>query len=238
MQKNEIENKVKEIVEWATPDKEVDDWIYIFTPYFNFNDNEYDEVDNNKLFAYRLYVSLVKRNIIPKEIQYDILMCIYQWSDVDKSFRTYLRKAYKNIPHDKKKEYRKNYLQELKEHIDANGDIILYRGASAESIDIVKASSFTTNITVARHFAEHSLIKSKYDFSFIYTVKVNIKDIVWYGDNREEEEVVILPHCYGTKMKILNIKVFDIDDYSKNLRNKIDEFYEKNPIHFDSAINT
>lgn len=168
--------------------------------------------------TYKLYRKLVRNGSIPIEVQLDLLVDIYIHNRVLSDFPKYLVSAYKKYPEELKDFKKECNAISLKDYIDKDGYIMVYRGeyidaACGNSIHINKAVSFTLDYEKARFFA----CRFNPQKAVIYTAKFHIDDLIWYTDEREEKEVIIRPMERGGKLVDLKAEeVSPAEYYSKN----------------------
>lgn len=82
----------------------------------------------------------------------------------------------------------KKIIKILTSKADADGNLILYRGESSESSNVIDALSWTLNRETAVWFAKRLNFSGE---GYIYTSKANISHVIAYINNREEEEILI-----------------------------------------------
>lgn len=175
-------------------------------------------VGNKSPETYKLYRKLVRNGSIPMEVQLDLLVHIYIHNRVLSDFPRYLMSAYKKYPEELKDFKKECNSICLKDYIDTDGYITVYRGeynnaACGSSIDLNRAVSFTLDYGRARFFA----CRLNPQNAVIYTAKVHIDDLIWYTDEREEKEVIIRPMERGGKLVDLKVEeVSPAEYYSKS----------------------
>ncbi len=168
--------------------------------------------------TYKLYRKLVRNGSIPMEVQLDLLVDIYIHNRVLSDFPRYLVSAYKKYPEELKDFKKECNSICLKDYIDTDGYITVYRGeynnaTCGSSINLNRAVSFTLDYDRAKFFA----CRFYPEKSFIYIVKVHIDDLIWYTDEREEKEVIIRPMVRGGKLEDLKVEeVSPAEYYSKS----------------------
>ena len=95
----------------------------------------------------------------------------------------------------------------LADHIDADGYITAYRGQTKHSKSWDKAVNFTVSKKVAQFFAG-VWIKNSCPEGIVYTVKINIKDVVAYTTERDEAELIVIAQYVGGDIKLIDQEIY------------------------------
>lgn len=123
---------------------------------------------------------------IPDEKLYDVFILIYTHADY--GFTQIGKEYFSRIVQCRSTEQKHQMIKDLKDKMDKDGFVTIYRGVSSKSTPLDQAYSWTTQINTAVRFATRFSEIGK-----VYTAKVHIDDIVAYITHRDEYEVIALP---------------------------------------------
>lgn len=123
---------------------------------------------------------------IPDDIKYDLFLDLYMQSEY--GFRDLQPEALERIfsyrQFSKKKQ---SIRKKLKAITRSDGYITIYRGVGTLSTPIIEGYSWTTDIKIARFFA------NRFNDGLVYKGKVHISKVVDYITHRSESEVLVIP---------------------------------------------
>jgi hypothetical protein len=168
--------------------------------------------------TYSQYLKMVRDKKIPDVIKFPLLLNIYLYMDVKPGCHKHLLQAYKKLPVENKKDMQTEIALKLKGYLDENNYVTVYRGIyenrwGKSSIELDKAVSFTLDYNKALFFA-CNLFQEK---SYIYQAKVSLENIIYYTDERDEQEVIIKPLEQGGKLMNLTVKEVIRQEYVDSL---------------------
>jgi hypothetical protein len=194
-----------------------DVWVYIYSLEWNFwesidqqkqiemqlkymeeckKENDYENLFScmEKKILISKYIELF--DSIPVEQKYNCFR--YLWSRSEYGFDqfkpSFLKKVFSYKEHS---EERNQSMIELKEEIQDQEIINVYRGVTSQSTPYDKAISWTLDIDIAEWFASRFDSKGK-----VMKAEIHIKDIHDFLYNRNEKEVLLNPK------KLINTEVF------------------------------
>lgn len=158
--------------------------------------------------TYEIFTTLINGGRMPDDMQLPILIDLYTNMKTQKTCKHYFKKALKVEPPEMAKARMAGIREQLAELIDQDGNIMIYRGvgvakfgkASATSLELNRAISFTTSYDKAVWFAQRFPAEQ----ALVYTARVPIDDIVYYTDEREEEEAIFIPKKGKTQDYIIS----------------------------------
>lgn len=204
-------NKLKkELVELSKrKSNDIDKWLLAFDGYGQ-------NMGTDSINIYNFYTELHMEDRIPPAVQFPLFMHIYVHYPVKKCFGKYLLEAYDNYPEQMKEKLRKDMDDKLGNCKNENGCIIVYRGEYIDaefgsSIEIGQAISFTLDYKKALFFACRWSPKK----ANVYTAKVAVEDIIYYTNDLDESEVIILPQSKGRKFLELKCESLNPGEYYK-----------------------
>lgn len=134
-------------------------------------------------YKLRIFMLNKKFELVPEEIKYDLFKTVY--SSLDYGFEYIKKSVYEEVKALKPKDVEKK----LEEKLDKNGMLIIYRGATDNSVSINDSNSWTTSLSVAAKFATRFNCPTP----VVYRAKVKREDIIAYIKDRKEEEIVVMP---------------------------------------------
>ena len=124
---------------------------------------------------------------LPDEIKYEAFFDVYTRAEYRfTAFTIKILEAVRKLRPD-------SVIQELGKFADDKGFITIYRGECTKSTPVQKALSWTLDKEKAVWFAKRFLCLASdiEKIGYVYTAKVNLKNIIGYYDGRKESEVVV-----------------------------------------------
>jgi hypothetical protein len=156
---------------------------------------------NYSMIPYDIFWSLESVDAIPKEYSLDLfLKCINLYANIAPTYSNILRKMLNEEPTDHKEKRINTIKKELSHYTDKNGYVKAYRGIfetpstiehkiRPNSFELKKANSFTLSWDIAYWFAVRKNPKS----AKIISVKIPLERILFYTNERNEQEIMIKP---------------------------------------------
>jgi hypothetical protein len=156
----------------------------------------YDDFDFPEMEPYQIYRSA----FIPDKYKLPIILTIYLHYKVDyNDFLPRLKEALEAEPYDYKQFRIQDVESKLKNYLDNNGNLILYRRYNKKNIPINKAISFTYAPDKSGQIIFMNIIP---DINKLIKILINIKYIILCPLFMKEYEAIILPQVLGGKFKI------------------------------------
>lgn len=151
---------------------------------------KYDFLMHDHTIIFEEFLSRAKE--IPKEDWIFILLDMYTRASMNVDlFKIYLEGALRYETEEDREERTKYNQKQLEPYMDKNGNFTIYRGVGESSANEKNAISYTVSKDVAEWFANRKRLFGDKNVKVIEKA-VNIKDIVYFTDDREEKEIIYI----------------------------------------------
>lgn len=156
-----------------------------------------------------------------------MLEWVYQDTDVNYTeFYQYISEYLEYDETEEMKEIRiRNNKKLLKNHLSEDGTVKVYRGCAEYFVMPEYAVSYSLSEKVAKFFVEHHKIKHGSRFGAVAEKYVNIEDVLFYSNEREEQEIFIIPEAIRKGKKVeswTDIERLDADRMYRDFENAED----------------
>lgn len=214
-----IEDTLISVCEFAKNQHTLDEW----TEKFIMISLQYG---HSSPVTFNIFEFLVTKDLIPRDMLLPLFKHIYTSCNVTKSFESMLKQIVVNETPTEKTHRIKNLTSELSNLLSYDRKIPVYRGeynnafsnTDVSSLPLSRAISFTPDISKAKFFACRWLPTT----AIVYTFQIPIEEVIFYSNDRNEKEIVILPSKsikdYIIKKEILKQEPVSQEEYYERFR--------------------